>query len=43
MRQWRLWFTRAGWMCLIWVMSVGALGVVALGMRWVMRAIGMTT
>ena len=43
MRQWRPWLKRAGWMGLIWVLSVGALGVAALGMRWVMHAIGMST
>lgn len=33
---------RFGWLLLIWVCSVGALGIVALGMRLVMGFAGMT-
>jgi hypothetical protein len=33
---------RLGWMALIWVASVAALGVVALVMRLVMNAVGLT-
>ncbi|HEY4317021.1 MAG TPA: DUF2474 domain-containing protein [Herbaspirillum sp.] len=38
----RLWLRRMGWMLLIWSASVAALGAVALGLRLVMRLIGMT-
>ena len=34
---------RIGWLILIWVCSVAALGIVALGMRLVMRMAGMST
>lgn len=34
---------RIGWLILIWVCSVAALGIVALGMRLAMRLVGMTT
>ncbi|EIN02186.1 hypothetical protein WQE_05107 [Paraburkholderia hospita] len=33
---------RLGWLILIWVCSVAALGVFALGMRIVMSLVGMT-
>jgi hypothetical protein len=36
------WPRRIGWMVLIWCASVAALGAVALGLRLVMRLIGMT-
>ena len=35
------WLKRLGWLVLIWCLSVGALGVAALAMRWVMRAAGL--
>lgn len=34
---------RIGWLILIWACSVAALGVVALGMRFAMRLVGMST
>ena len=37
------WRKRIGWMVLIWVASVAALGAVALGLRLLMRLAGMTT
>jgi hypothetical protein len=39
----RKWFSRIGWLLLIWCASVAALGVVALGLRLVMRLAGMST
>jgi hypothetical protein len=36
-----LWLKRLGWLVLIWCLSVGALGVAALAMRWVMNAAGL--
>ncbi len=33
---------RIGWLILIWVFSVTALGIVAFGMRMVMSLVGMT-
>jgi hypothetical protein len=38
----RLWLRRIGWMALIWALSVGALGVVALILRAIMSAAGLT-
>lgn len=35
------WLRRAGWLVLIWALSVGALGVAAGLMRLLMRALGM--
>lgn len=35
-------FKRIGWLILIWICSVAALGVVALGMRLAMSLVGMT-
>lgn len=34
---------RIGWLVLIWALSVGALGAVALALKLVMRAAGLTT
>jgi hypothetical protein len=34
---------RTGWMLLIWMLSVGGLGVAAWSMRLLMRAIGMAS
>ncbi|MCG8293632.1 DUF2474 domain-containing protein [Pseudomonas entomophila] len=34
---------RLGWLVLIWVLSVAALGVVAYGMRMFMSAAGLST
>lgn len=34
---------RIGWLILIWACSVAALGIVALGMRFAMRLVGMST
>ena len=36
------WLRRVGWLLLIWAASVGALGVVAYGMRLVMGWAGLT-
>jgi len=30
----RSWLSRAGWFVAIWVLSVGALGIVAYAIRW---------
>jgi hypothetical protein len=38
----RLWLKRVGWLVVIWAASVCALGVLAYGLRLVMRAIGMS-
>jgi hypothetical protein len=39
----RLWLRRIGWLALIWALSVGALGLVALLLRAIMSAAGLTT
>ena len=36
-----LWFKRLGWLVLIWVLSVGALGIAAGLMRLFMHLLGM--
>lgn len=36
-----LWLKRLGWLVLIWCLSVGALGLAALLMRWLMNAAGL--
>ena len=36
-----MWVKRVGWLALIWVASVAALGVVALLIRFAMHAAGM--
>lgn len=36
-----MWMKRVGWLVLIWCLSVGALGVAALVMRWVMDVAGL--
>jgi hypothetical protein len=36
-----LWLKRLGWLVLIWFLSVGALGLAALAVRWVMNAAGL--
>jgi hypothetical protein len=38
-----MWAKRIGWLALLWVASVCALGLVALLIRWSMNAAGMTT
>lgn len=38
-----MWAKRVGWLALIWVASVAALGLVALLIRAGMHAAGMTT
>jgi Protein of unknown function (DUF2474) len=35
------WRSRFGWLILIWAASVGALGIVAFGMKLLMRAAGL--
>ncbi len=37
-----MWAKRLGWLALIWVLSVGALGLVAWLIRQAMHAAGMT-
>jgi hypothetical protein len=37
-----MWGRRVGWLALIWVASVAALGLVALLIRWGMSSAGMT-
>jgi hypothetical protein len=39
--HWASWPRRIGWLLLIWCGSVAALGTVALGLRLLMRLIGM--
>ena len=39
----RLWLSRFGWLVLIWAASVLALGIVAMGFRWLMDLGGLTT
>jgi hypothetical protein len=36
-----LWGRRIAWLLVIWVLSVGALALVALGLKGVMRLVGM--
>ena len=36
------WWKRLGWLALIYVASVSALGLVALLFRWLMKAAGMS-
>jgi hypothetical protein len=38
----RPWWKKLGWLILIWAASVGALGLVALLLRLLMNAAGMT-
>ncbi len=38
----RSFWKRLGWLLLIWAASVGALGLVAYGFRWVMGLAGLT-
>ena len=37
----RLWLRRVGWLVVLWAGGVAALGVVALLLRFVMRAAGL--
>ncbi|HEY0268358.1 MAG TPA: DUF2474 domain-containing protein [Methyloradius sp.] len=39
----KLWFKRVGWLVLIWLASVLALGLVAVGLRLFMNVIGLKT
>jgi len=41
-RGWRVWLKRLAWLAGIWLASVAALGVVAYGLRLLMRAAGMS-
>lgn len=41
-RGWRVWLTRLAWLAGIWLASVVALGVVAYGLRLLMRGAGMS-
>ena len=36
-----IWSRQLGWMLLIWLLSVAALGIAAGLMRWLMHALGM--
>ena len=36
------WCKRFGWLLLIWLLGVGALGAVALALKLVMRLVGLT-
>jgi hypothetical protein len=36
-----LWLRRLGWLALLWLGGVAALGLVALLLRWLMHAAGM--
>jgi hypothetical protein len=38
----RKWLSRVGWLILIWVTSIAALGTVALALRAIMSVTGMT-
>jgi Protein of unknown function (DUF2474) len=38
----RDWLKRLGWLVLIWLASVAALGVAAYGLRLLMRSLGMS-
>ncbi|WP_439817987.1 DUF2474 domain-containing protein [Zavarzinia sp. CC-PAN008] len=38
----RLWGRRIGWMVVLWAGSIAVLGVVALGIRLMMNAAGLT-
>jgi hypothetical protein len=37
------WHKRVGWLVLIWSLSIVALGIVTMLLRWFMHAAGMTT
>ena len=37
------WGKRLAWLALIWLVSVATLGLVALAIKVIMRAVGMTT
>ena len=37
----RLWLRRVGWLVVLWVGGVAALGIVALALRFVMQAAGL--
>lgn len=37
------WLSRFGWLALIWTISIAALGVIAMILRAIMSAAGMTT
>lgn len=39
----RNWWKRVGWLVLIWLASVASLGVVAYGLKLLMRSAGLTT
>ena len=41
-RGWSRWIRRLAWLVGIWLASVAALGVVAYGLRLLMRAAGMS-
>ncbi len=41
-RRGGLWLRRVGWLVLIWVASVAALGVASFALRLVMNAAGLT-
>lgn len=36
------WAKRIGWLVLIWIVSVGALAIVAMVFKWLMNSAGLT-
>jgi len=38
----RMWIKRLGWMAMIWITGVVALGVVAVGLRLLMKCLGLS-
>lgn len=37
------WAKRLGWLIMIWIASVAALGIVAMLFRWIMNSAGLTS
>lgn len=42
-RPYRSWWKRLGWLVLLWLLGVGALGAVALALKLLMRVAGLTS